>query len=969
MKAVTVSAQTSLNPGELVIVTANTSDDKNFDFVPFVDLESQTVIHFTDNAYIEDEDRLRNNEGTITYTAPQDIEAGSVISYDGSSTNGFSEMGSFNPATSGDNILAYQGTAESPAYIYGVGWARGASVWEYDSDTSPNNRSDIPPGLSQEDYTILSLGTGKNYQYDASGVTEGTANQLLEIVGNESNWVRDDNDAFAVFSSDFSLLNLPTVAFAEEQITVKEDYGSVQIPVEIVETNNEEVSVDVSFLSSGSSAKNGEDFENFSTETITFNNSASSGDTEIITINLKDNNDFNGKRQAVFKLENISKGTLISPESLTLNIEDNDAPQVVINEFMADPGGEETNNDGEQSNQEDEFVEIVNNGDSDVDMSNWTLSDGSSVRYTFPSGTILPEDRAAVIFSGGKPDGGFGGAIIFTASGLVLNNAGDTITLEDDSGNLVNEVSYSSSTSGISSNRNPDGTGEDDDFVDHDEIVGSERNYSPGTKVNGEAFGGKYATGIRGEEGWRLMATPTQNTTFDNLFGNFWMQGVQESSDPSGPATLFYWSEEDETFKTPGTMNDDMDPGKGYLVYFFEDDAYNTPGNQGGFPKIVETDKDENNTPVVQQVSATDSNGNGEIDEDEGWNLLGNPFGTDISVASLLNALEKVDENVNRNISVWDHSEENFSGEYRLLGEGDVIAPFQAFFVRLGTPGINETLELKRDELAANQGAAFYKEQEDISNRFSMQLSTEGNYDTFYIEFGRNRDTGLDTYDAYKLFSLNPASIELFSVEGNNKLMKQALPNNLENRVEIPLSFEVAEQLDLTLTWDELSELPSDWSITLIDRKSDREIDMKRNNEYRFMGAPASPSSQEQEEGRLLKKQSDEINQPRFAVAVSPAGAKQEDSEDQPDGVKLNPNYPNPFSSSTTISYTTDRQAQVKVTVWNIVGQRVATLVDGSVEAGDHEELWNASDMPSGIYIAQLEVEGEVYIRKMTLIK
>ncbi|MDZ7682526.1 MAG: T9SS type A sorting domain-containing protein [Fodinibius sp.] len=52
-----------------------------------------------------------------------------------------------------------------------------------------------------------------------------------------------------------------------------------------------------------------------------------------------------------------------------------------------------------------------------------------------------------------------------------------------------------------------------------------------------------------------------------------------------------------------------------------------------------------------------------------------------------------------------------------------------------------------------------------------------------------------------------------------------------------------------------------------------------------------------------------------------------------------------------------------------MIGQKVATLVDGLVEAGSHQETWNAASMPSGIYIARFEVGGKVFTRKMTLIK
>lgn len=103
-------------------------------------------------------------------------------------------------------------------------------------------------------------------------------------------------------------------------------------------------------------------------------------------------------------------------------------------------------------------------------------------------------------------------------------------------------------------------------------------------------------------------------------------------------------------------------------------------------------------------------------------------------------------------------------------------------------------------------------------------------------------------------------------------------------------------------------------------------------------------------------------------LSVQPKGETVE-AADLPESVKLNPNYPNPFNPATTIPYELTEDAEVKLTVWNMIGQKVATLVDGLVEAGSHEETWNASNMPSGIYIARFEVGSKVFTRKMTLIK
>ena len=108
-----------------------------------------------------------------------------------------------------------------------------------------------------------------------------------------------------------------------------------------------------------------------------------------------------------------------------------------------------------------------------------------------------------------------------------------------------------------------------------------------------------------------------------------------------------------------------------------------------------------------------------------------------------------------------------------------------------------------------------------------------------------------------------------------------------------------------------------------------------------------------------------------FGFACDEAGAQvqSEDAATAPDEFGLGQNYPNPFNPSTTISYTVPADARVSLHVYNTLGEQVATLVDEVVPAGQHQAVWNAAGLPSGLYFYKLESAGVTMTKRMMLVK
>ena len=94
-----------------------------------------------------------------------------------------------------------------------------------------------------------------------------------------------------------------------------------------------------------------------------------------------------------------------------------------------------------------------------------------------------------------------------------------------------------------------------------------------------------------------------------------------------------------------------------------------------------------------------------------------------------------------------------------------------------------------------------------------------------------------------------------------------------------------------------------------------------------------------------------------------------EESEIIPKLYSLEQNYPNPFNPETVIEYTLPIRSDVKLTIYNLRGEEVALLIDGTMPAGNHQVSWDASGFASGIYFYRLQADDFVQTKKMLLLK
>lgn len=168
-------------------------------------------------------------------------------------------------------------------------------------------------------------------------------------------------------------------------------------------------------------------------------------------------------------------------------------PTVILNEVLADPpldASGDANGDGLRDAAADEFVELVNVSAGPVSLEGFTVSDGLRVRFTFPAGAVLGVGQAAVLFGGGTPASfslpGAGDALVFACGdGLGLTNTGDTVTLANARGDVLDQLTFGSEGGRDRSLVRAEDADPAASFIPHPSVV-----CSPGARQDGTPFSG-----------------------------------------------------------------------------------------------------------------------------------------------------------------------------------------------------------------------------------------------------------------------------------------------------------------------------------------------------------------------------------------------------------------------------------------------------------------------------------------------
>jgi len=509
--------------------------------------------------------------------------------------------------------------------------------------------------------------------------------------------------------------------------------------------------------------------------------------------------------------------------------------------------------------------------------------------------------------------------------------------------------------------------------------TGSSSNSNDGTLKNSPSFDSDtYPNGtfITGSEGWHMMSAPISGASYSTLLDTLWLQGISQGGDiTAGTANLYNWDESTYQFNAIDDATINIPASEGFIFYVYNDQDYD--GTADGFPKMIQTSQPHrsgNFSPSLSFTSQSDPS-------KEGWNLTGNPYAATINWDAP-NGWTKT--NLESSIYVWDETANSGSGAY-LSWNGStgtlpngLIAPWQAFWVKANA----SSPVLKFTDEVRSAGGVFYKESEKQKiPQIVFDLKGSKLNSKAVMMFSDKAKTDKEPLDAWKLESLNPRYLSLYTTDTDRHALDiNALPSDLDSPVKLNLDFKGSDLGGkYTLSWNPKA-LPSDITIELTDLKTNRVIDLNESGEYSFEieAENTRPKSNQSSQKSTLNRPKHgpiptvlktKAKNSRFKLTVSPKKGNAVSPADIPSSVELNQNYPNPFNPTTVIRYGVPAKTQVKLSIYNVLGQRVQTLINAQKSPGRYQVSFDGSHLASGLYFYKLRVGSKILTKKMMLIK
>lgn len=325
----------------------------------------------------------------------------------------------------------------------------------------------------------------------------------------------------------------------------------------------------------------------------------------------------------------------------------------------------------------------------------------------------------------------------------------------------------------------------------------------------------------------------------------------------------------------------------------------------------------------------------------KGWNMIASPFGIAIP-------WEHVQAENNISSTLW-----GFEGQFT---EAAQMEPYKGYYF-FNQDSLNElTIPYHPSTESQNQGKKIW----DNKPILTLKLLRDGiEKSSVQVEFKHNEDNGNvktfhfappGDFQDYKL------TFESEQFSGRRAQLSRIILPSPKDKQTFSLRLKSEPKGTVTLQVDGIEKF-APYELMLINRQTSKSYDLKQQQEL-FVNPDQKYSS--------------------FLLVVGTRAEVEGTKKNlAPSKLTLSQNYPNPFNGQTVIEYSvpeTQQNSPVKLDIFNVIGQRVATLVNERQSDGNYEVRWNAvggsgQSLASGVYYYRLQVGQSTITKKLTLIE
>ncbi|MCD6417956.1 choice-of-anchor J domain-containing protein [bacterium] len=444
-------------------------------------------------------------------------------------------------------------------------------------------------------------------------------------------------------------------------------------------------------------------------------------------------------------------------------------------------------------------------------------------------------------------------------------------------------------------------------------------------------------------KGWNLVSFPV-NATPNNIYVQLSDDIVPFSNEPPN-SQIYAWDAEHGTYTTPEIF----ERGRGYYLYSWYDAATFDVIGAPYYTSFTMT------LPYYSTSLA-------------GWNLVGNPVNT------------KID---------WDviTADPSFFGIYPIYyyltefgwatyspgfpaGTGRYISPYMGFYV-LVQPGAIGVLPVTTSGivpmLAREMTSSTTSDIPDFTLRFSVQNGTQ--IDMWnYLATRPSASDGFDYYYDAPEPPTPPSGADMAKFWCDGQYLLRDVKRSMSDGDVKVWSVKITgatSGTDVVISWplehtpdgedasQGMNQIYEGYDFDLYDPVADEHINMRTTDHYSFAY----------------------YGMRTLYITVSATYLETEEGNSKvPAVVSLGQNVPNPFNSSTEISFNLPADADVTLDVFDLNGKKVKTLADGRFSAGAHTIAWNGKDdsgkdVPGGVYFYKLSTDSATRTRRMVLVK